>query len=64
MGGITFTSQLFGSIIAALYALACSYLVYTVLSKTVGIRLNKVEEFIGPDLSIHRIDAYPEDQVK
>lgn len=64
MGGVTFTSQLLGSIVAAIFALACSFLVYTVLAKTVGIRLDKEEEFIGPDLSIHHIDAYPEDQVK
>jgi ammonium transporter, Amt family len=64
MGGVSFISQLLGSIAAVVFALACSYVVYTLLAKTVGIRLNQEAEFIGADLSIHRIDAYPEDQVK
>jgi Amt family ammonium transporter len=64
MGGVTFVSQLLGSLTAAGYALVCGFVVYYVLSKTVGIRLSKEDEFIGPDLSIHSIDAYPEEQVK
>jgi len=63
MGGVSFVSQLLGSVSAVIFALACSYVVYTILAKTVGIRLDKEAEFIGPDLAIHHIDAYPEDQV-
>lgn len=64
MGGVTFISQLIGSLAAAVFALACGSLVYGILSKTVGIRLSKEEEFVGADLTIHSIDAYPEEQVK
>jgi Amt family ammonium transporter len=64
MGGVTFVSQLMGSLTAAVFALACGFLVYGILSKTVGIRLTKEEEFAGADLTIHSIDAYPEEQVK
>jgi Amt family ammonium transporter len=64
MGGVSFVSQLLGSIAAVVFALVCSYIVYTLLAKTVGIRLDQEAEFIGADLSIHHIDAYPEDQVK
>jgi Amt family ammonium transporter len=64
MGGVTFVSQLLGSLTAAVFALISGFVVYTILNKTVGIRLSKEDEFIGPDLSIHSIDAYPEDQVK
>jgi Amt family ammonium transporter len=64
MGGVSFVSQLLGSITAAVYALACGFLVYIIIGKTVGMRLSKEEEFVGPDLTIHNIDAYPEDQVK
>jgi Amt family ammonium transporter len=64
MGGVTFVSQLMGSLTAAVFALACGFLVYGILSKTVGIRLTKEEEFVGADLTIHSIDAYPEEQVK
>ena len=64
MGGVTFVSQLLGSLTAAVFAVVCGFVVYIVLHKTVGIRLSKEDEFIGPDLSIHSIDAYPEEQVK
>jgi len=64
LGGVTFLSQLLGSVTAVAVALVSGFLVYTILAKTVGIRLGKEEEFIGPDLAIHSIDAYPEDQVK
>lgn len=64
MGGVSFVSQLLGSVAALSFALVSGFVVYTVLSKTVGIRLDKEEEFIGPDLAIHHIDAYPEEQVK
>jgi Amt family ammonium transporter len=64
MGGVTFISQLMGSLTAAVFALACGFLVYGTLSKTVGIRLSKEEEFVGADLTIHSIDAYPEESVK
>lgn len=64
MGGVTIVSQVLGSLSAVVFALVCSSLVYFLLNKTVGIRLSREEEFIGPDLSIHSIDAYPEDQVK
>lgn len=64
MGGVTFVSQLLGSVTAPAFALAAGFAVYYVLSKTVGIRLDKEDEFRGPDLAIHSIDAYPEEQVK
>lgn len=64
LGGVSFVSQLLGSLTALVFALACGFIVYTVLSKTVGIRLDKEDEFNGPDRSVHNIDAYPEDQVK
>jgi Amt family ammonium transporter len=64
MGGVSFVSQVAGSLLAVAFALTSSFVVYTLLAKTVGIRLDKEQEFIGPDLAIHNIDAYPEDQVK
>jgi len=64
MGGVSFVSQLLGSVLALAFALVSGFVVYTVLSKTFGIRLGREEEFMGPDLAIHSIDAYPEEQVK
>jgi len=64
MGGVSFVSQLSGSVLAAAYALACGALVYIVIKKTVGFRLSEEQEMRGPDISIHSIDAYPEENVR
>ncbi len=64
MGGVSFISQLAGSLVAVLFALLCSFLVYGLLAKTIGIRLNAEDEYAGPDLSIHKIGAYPEDHIR
>ncbi len=64
MGGVTFVSQLLGSLSAIVFALASGFVVYGLLSKTVGIRLSDEEEFAGADLSIHSIGAYPEEHVR
>ncbi|WP_306532767.1 ammonium transporter [Geobacter sp.] len=64
MGGVSFVSQLLGTVAAILFALASGFLVYGTLAKTVGIRLSDEEEFAGADLSIHKIGAYPEDHVR
>ena len=63
MGGVSFISQLGGTVLAILFALASGFVVYGALHKTVGIRLNEEEEFAGADLSIHHIGAYPEDSM-
>ncbi|HEY4343940.1 MAG TPA: ammonium transporter [Parvibaculum sp.] len=60
LGGVTFLSQLVGSLGGALYALAAGFLVYGLLRKTVGIRLTPEEEHRGADLTIHKIGANPE----
>jgi Amt family ammonium transporter len=64
MGGVSFASQLAGSLSAILFALASGFIVYGILNKTIGIRLSEEEEFAGADLSIHSIGAYPEDHVR
>jgi Amt family ammonium transporter len=64
MGGVSFVSQLLGSLAAVAFALVNGFLVYGILSRTVGIRLSEEEEFAGADLSIHHIGAYPEDHVR
>jgi len=63
MGGVNFASQLIGSLAAVAVALVAGTIVYTVLKKTVGIRLAEEDEARGADLSIHHIDAYPEETV-
>ena len=64
IGSVSFVSQLAGSLLAVLFAVASGFLVYGVLAKTVGIRLHEEDEFSGPDLAIHKIGAYPEDHIR
>jgi Amt family ammonium transporter len=64
MGGVSFVSQLLGSVSAILFALIVGFTTYFILKKTIGLRLTDEEEFAGADLSIHSIGAYPEDHVR
>jgi Amt family ammonium transporter len=60
LGGVSFMSQLIGTLMGIGIALLGGFLVYGVIKKLVGIRLDKEEEFNGADLSIHKISATPE----
>ncbi|HEX7558040.1 MAG TPA: ammonium transporter [Usitatibacter sp.] len=60
MGGVAFMSQLAGTAIGIVIALAGGFAVYGTLKATVGIRLDPEAEFDGADISIHRISATPE----
>lgn len=60
LGGVSFMSQLIGTLMGIAIALAGGLVVYGALKKFVGIRLDAEEEFNGADLSIHRISATPE----
>ena len=59
-GGVTFMSQLVGTLLGIAIALAGGVLVYGALKASVGLRLSAEEEFNGADLSIHKINATPE----
>ena len=60
MGGVSFMSQLAGTAIGIAVALIGGALVYGLLKASVGLRLDAEEEFNGADLSIHKINATPE----
>jgi Amt family ammonium transporter len=60
IGGVSFMSQLIGTLLGIVIAFAGGYLVYGTIKKLVGIRLTAEEEFNGADLSIHKISATPE----
>ncbi|QXE92907.1 ammonium transporter [Geomonas subterranea] len=64
LGGVTFVSQLMGSLSAIVFALVNGFVVYGILAKTVGIRLSQEDEFAGADISIHSIGAYPEQHIR
>src|SRR5688572_25022067 len=60
LGGVAFMSQLIGTAIGIVVALAGGFVIYGVLKKTVGIRLDPEDEFNGADIAVHRISATPE----
>ena len=60
LGGVSFASQLVGTVLGVVVALAGGLLVYGGLKAVVGIRLDEESEFNGADLSIHKISATPE----
>lgn len=64
LGGVSLAVQILVSLLGCAYALGIGLLVYGVLKKTVGIRLDEQAEFDGADLSIHKIGAYPEEDVR
>ena len=60
MGGVSFMSQLIGTLMGVTIAFIGGYAIYFIVNKIVGIRLSAEEEFNGADLSIHKISATPE----
>ena len=61
MGGVSFMSQLIGTSLGILVALAGGALVYGGLKAAFGLRMSQEEEFEGADLSIHKIGATADD---
>ncbi|MDG1094991.1 MAG: ammonium transporter [Methylophilaceae bacterium] len=57
LGGVTFMSQLVGTIAGVFIALAGGYIVYTFIHKMFNFRLTEEEEFNGADISIHKINS-------
>jgi Amt family ammonium transporter len=57
MGGVSFASQLLGTLMGIAVALIGGALVYGLMKQLVGLRLSEEEEFIGADLAIHHIAA-------
>lgn len=59
-GGVSLMSQIVGTAMGIAIAGLAGWLVYGLLKKFVGIRLDPEHEFDGADLSIHRISATAE----
>ena len=64
LGGVSLVAQLLGTLAGVAWALVGGFLVYGALRAAVGLRLSQEEEFNGADLSIHRIGATPDREVK
>ena len=64
LGGVTFMGQLVGSLMGVVYALIVGLVIYAGIKATVGFRMSEEDEFIGADLALHKISAYPEDDTR
>jgi Amt family ammonium transporter len=60
LGGVAFMPQLIGTVLGIVVAVVGSFIVYGLLKKTLGLRLDAEQEYNGADLSIHNITATPE----
>lgn len=60
LGGVSLISQLIGTAMGIGIAFAAGWVIYGLLKKTVGIRLDPEDEFNGADLSVHNISATAE----
>ena len=60
LGGVSLTAQLLGTALGVVIAVIGGCIIYGALKFTVGIRLDREQEFNGSDLSIHKIGATPE----
>lgn len=64
MGGVSPLAQIAGSLVVAAFGVIAGFAVYGILKSTVGIRLDEEQEYRGADLSIHKIGASPEAEIR
>ncbi|MDX8392510.1 MAG: ammonium transporter [Mariprofundaceae bacterium] len=62
-GGVTFLSQLVGTLTGVSIAIIGGFVVYGLILLTIGIRISEEDEYQGADLAIHKISAYPEEDM-
>ncbi|EAT13741.1 ammonium transporter [Bermanella marisrubri] len=62
LGGVSFMSQLIGTLTGIAVALIGGFIVYGLVNAVSGLRLSEEEEFDGADLAIHKIAATSEDK--
>lgn len=60
IGGVSFISQLIGSLAGVIVAVAGGFLIYGIVDRVSGLRLDQESEFDGADLSIHKIESTSE----
>ena len=64
LGGVTFQSQLVGSLLGAAFGFCAGTIIYWVVDQIFGFRMSADDERRGADLAIHKIGANPEDEVR
>ncbi|RBW47528.1 ammonium transporter [Psychromonas sp. B3M02] len=57
LGGVTFMSQLIGSLAGIVFAVVGGFIVYKLVNTITPIRLDEEDEFKGADVAIHKIGA-------
>ncbi|MEY2340498.1 ammonium transporter [Acidithiobacillus sp. IBUN Pt1247-S3] len=62
--GVSILSQILGTALGLVIAMLGSLIVYGLLRKFVGIRMDEEDEYLGPDLAIHHVSAYPEEDIQ
>jgi len=62
-GGVALSAQLIGTALGIAWAFASGLAVYGLLRAVMGLRLSQEDEFVGADLSIHKIGATPDREV-
>ena len=63
LGGVSLISQLIGTSLAILVALIGGFIVYRALKATMGIRLSQEQEYLGADISVHKISANSDESI-
>jgi len=61
LGGVSPMAQVVGTATGVAFAFVAGVTVYGCLKKSIGIRLDPEQEFMGADLAIHHVPAYPEE---
>ena len=64
LGGVSFLAQLIGTVGGVAVAVIAGYIIYGGLKSLMGIRMSEEEEYQGADLSIHKITANPEEDIR
>jgi len=62
IGGVSLLAQVAGTALGIAIALLGGTVVYGVLKRTTGLRLDAEQEFNGADLTIHKISATPQSE--
>jgi Amt family ammonium transporter len=60
VGGVSFGAQLAGTFGGVVIAFGGGLAIYGVIKVVMGLRLSQEEEYLGADLSIHKITAQPD----
>lgn len=61
LGGVSLTAQLIGTLAGIAVALIGGAIVYGLVNKLMGLRMSEEDEYIGADLSTHRIGSVNHD---